>query len=345
MARSKHLIVIHGRSTKPSEKEKRRIVTESLLHGLGRAVEDVSISANLNDELGGPEPDTIRFGRKSIKYSFVYYGDISNQLILKKDESKADRLTGRDPDHNNQRCEPDGYYDDGLELLFQHEAQTKAAYKRFLSAFPDRRWMDNAASVISVLGRLTGISDEVISAATADMGAYLLTRKSGSAIRDRLQRHLKPALLNGDDICLVAHSMGCIVSYDVLWKFSRMSEYRDVQETGNRVAKWLTLGNPLGEPGVRKNLYDSDEREDGVFPEDIIKDWVNLSAQDDFISHDPTVADDFKLMKRLGHLDKIVDRKVYNFWLGATATNPHKFYGYLDNKTVAREIVDWVYAP
>ena len=75
------------------------------------------------------------------------------------------------------------------------------------------------------------------------------------------------------------------------------------------------------------------------------EDWINLSAQDDFICHDSTVKDDFKAMKREGFVDQIIDRKVYNFWRGAKTTNPHKFYGYLDNPTVAREIVNWMNSP
>lgn len=345
MPRSKHLFVIHGRSTKPSEAEKRRVASEALLHGLNRV--DPDQQATL-EEQAGPNGETHHFirygGHPRVRYSFIYYGDISNQLILERNPGKRDRLSGRDPDHGNQPCEPVGFYDVGLQSLFAHRTQTKAAYGRFLDLYRDRRWIDNVASVVSFLGGMTGLSDKIISIATADMGAYLLTRRWGSAIRDRLQRPLKQALIDGDDVCLVAHSMGCIVSYDVLWKFSRMSEYREVQDSNNRVSKWLTLGNPLGEPGVRDNLYDADEPEDGRFPHAIIKDWINMSAQDDFICHDPTVRDDFKAMKRRGHLDKIDDRKIYNFWIGATATNPHKFYGYLDNRFVAREITDWMIA-
>ena len=280
-----------------------------------------------------------------LKYDFVYYGDISNRLILDKFPDKEARLSGRDSDHGNQPCEPDGFSDAGLAMLYARKSHSKAAYAKFLDMHRDRRWMDNLATVVSALGSLTGFSDEIISAATADMGAYLQTRQAGSAIRDRLQRVLKPALINGHDICLVSHSMGCIVAYDVLWKFSRMSEYREVQNTGNRVNRWLTLGNPLGEPGVRDNLYDADEHEDGHFPKDIIKDWINLSAQDDFICHDPTVKDDFRDMARAGYVERIVDKKLYNLWLAGKATNPHKFYGYLDNPKFAKEVVDWVNAP
>jgi hypothetical protein len=47
-------------------------------------------------------------------------------------------------------------------------------------------------------------------------------------------------------------------------------------------------------------------------------------------------------MKRLGYA-KIRDLpKIYNFWVGSDGANPHKFYGYLDNPTVAKQIAGWI---
>ena len=122
-----------------------------------------------------------------------------------------------------------------------------------------------------------------------------------------------------------------------------MSEYRDVQEKSARVNLWLTLGNPLGEPGVIDNLYDSNEREDGKYPKDIINRWINISARDDFVAHDEKVSDDYRAMKQLGYVRELKDIvNIHNFWEGTQGSNPHKFYGYLDNPTVAREIAKWI---
>lgn len=322
----KHLIIIHGRSTKPSEKEKKRLLKESLLHGIERVSSDAAIAIQHGD----------------IKTSYVYYGDISNKLILEENPAKKSRLTGHDTEHDHAPCEPDGFYDAGIELLFTAENQNKTDYKEFLSEYPDRRWTDEAASVISALASFSLLKEKIIAAATPDMGAYLLTRKFGSAIRERLQAPLKDALLAGDDICLVSHSLGCMVTYDVLWKFSQMSEYRDVQIKGNKVNLWLTIGNPLGESGVVDNLYDADERDGGRYPKSIIKNWVNMTAEDDFIAHDPTVKDDFEAMEESDFVENIRDETIYNFWMGSKTTNPHKIYGYLDNKNVATEIIKWI---
>ncbi len=329
----KHLIIIHGRSSKPSHKEKERLVKTSLFHGLDRI--DPSTSQAIRD--------------RKVKFDFVYYGDINNRLILeslKKNDPKRKEFTGRDAMHDNQKCQPDGSYDSDLEEMFKQKVFNKSAYKKFLKAHPDARGLDEVAAVVSWFANLVALSDNIIQRATPDMGAYLLSRRVGSSIRTRLQEPLQKSLLAGNDICMVAHSMGCIVSYDVLWKFSQMSEYRKIKESGNKVTKWLTLGNPLGEPGVRKNLYDAHECKDGKYPRNIIKDWVNIAAVDDFVSHDQDIKDDFKTMLKEGYVESITDmhRNIYTFWKGRNGTNPHKLYGYLDNPKVAKQIADWILA-
>lgn len=327
MPAKKHLIVIHGRATKPSYGEKRRLVMQSLLHGLER-VDSRAVN---------------RIHDKKIEFSFVYYGDINNREIIAKDPGKKKELSGKnDPRYGGGACEPSGSYDADLKRMLGQTDFSKKAYRKHLSEVRDLRGLDNAASVISGVASLIGLNDNILRRVTPDMGAYLLTRKTGSEIRQRLQGPLQKALLAGDDICLVSHSMGCIVSYDVLWKFSQMSEYEDIQRSKSRVNFWLTLGNPLGEPGVIDNLYDSNEREDGKYPKHIIDQWLNVSAEDDFVAHDDRIENDFRAMKRLGYA-KIRDLpKIYNFWAGSDGSNPHKFYGYLDNPAVAKQIAGWI---
>ena len=320
----KHLIVIHGRATKPSEREKKRLVKQSILHGLGR----VSPAAAAK----------VRSGE--VKLAIAYYGDINNEEMIKAGKKVRQELKGRDPDHGNAPCELDKSYDEDLKRLFARTSFTKADYQKLLQEVKDKSAVDNVASAVSGVLNLLGLSDNVIRAATPDMGAYLTTRTVGSAVRSRLRQPLESALKKGADVCLVAHSMGCIVSYDVLWKFSRMSEYEHLR--GKKVNRWITLGNPLGEPGVQDNLYDASERKDGKYPAGIINKWINFSAKDDFVAHDEDVADDFRDMLDRGLVSSIKDREIYNFWSGTDGSNPHKFYGYLDHPDVAAEIADWV---
>lgn len=326
----KHLIIIHGRATKPSGSTKKDLVLKALLHGLERI--DVAAAKAVRTD--------------KVKFSFVYYGDVSNREMIKAgSKSKKDLPDTNDAKYEFKPCETADSYNEDLDRLLARSTSAfgKADYKKLLKEHKDKRWLDEAATVTSAVASLFGLNDEVVSRATPDMGAYLMTRKVGSEVRERLAEPLKPALLNGDDVCLVSHSMGCIVSYDVLWKFSQMSEYRAVQNKGNRVSLWLTLGCPLGEPGVIRNLYDANERGEGKYPKNIIKNWLNMAAHDDFVAHDRDVRDDFvDMWRKYRYVAPIKDRRVYNFWVGTQGTNPHKFYGYLDNPQVAAPIAKWI---
>ena len=328
MPGSKHLILIHGRSTKPSESEKRSLVNRVITDSLNRI--DSNIAKNFSDN--------------KIKYSFIYYGDINNKLMLEHDKSLKNNLISKnDAKYNFEPCEPVERYASSMDQLLTQSSFTKEAYQELLRNHRDQRFFDDIARAVSWAASLTGFSDNIIRWTTADMGAYLMTRKAGSAIRQRLQEPLRQSLLDGDDICLVSHSMGCIVSYDVLWKFSQMSEYSDIQHTNNKVNLWLTLGNPLGEPGVKQNLYDAHEGKDGKYPRDIIKNWVNIAAHDDFVAHDSRIADDYEEMRELNYIENITDLpEIYTFWVGKGGVNPHKLYGYLHHPTVAQQIIDWV---
>ena len=51
---------------------------------------------------------------------------------------------------------------------------------------------------------------------------------------------------------------------------------------------------------------------------------------------------DFKSMLKRRLVSKITDKMIYNFWAGSSGSNPHKFFGYLDNPDVASEIAKWI---
>ncbi|MEL7403320.1 MAG: hypothetical protein AAGJ89_07750, partial [Pseudomonadota bacterium] len=282
---AKRIILIHGRSTKPCKSTHEKLVKTALLQGLNRVNEDAAKKVS----------------KREVKLDIVYYGDINNRILAGQFERYEQSLSATDPAFDNVRCLPDDGLFEAVERLATYRTFDRRAYRKVLRDYEDSRFLDSAARAVSTIAAITTatlLNEVAIKRATADMGAYLMQRSVGSEVRERLQSPLKRALKNNDDICLVAHSMGCMVSYDVLWKFSRMSEYRDVRENGNRVARWVTLGCPLGEAGVKANLYDSNEREqqDGTdkHPKGIIDQWENFAAFDDFISHDPTMKDDFR---------------------------------------------------
>ena len=330
---AQRIIIIHGRSTKPAKARHAAFLRKSLIQGLERY--DTDKAAKIKDG--------------TVEIDYVYYGDINNRILSQTSDKHHQSLTAIDPHSNNGPCLPDDGYSKAIEKLSEIQHFNRRSYRKVIKENDDVRFVDDIARAVSTLAAIstaTILNEYSIKLATADMGAYLMTRKVGSAIRERLQAPLRRSLKRGDDICLISHSMGCIVAYDVLWKFSRMSEYDDVRQGDNRVNKWITLGCPLGEAGVKANLYDASERtfkeSTDKHPYKIIGDWENIAAVDDFISHDSTMKDDYKLMTKFSHLNKIRDQKIYNCWAMDGKANPHKFYGYLANPTTAKIIADWV---
>jgi hypothetical protein len=324
---NKRLILIHGRATKPCQEEKARLVRKCLLHGLDRA----DPKARKRIESG------------QVAYTFVYYGDLINQVMLEADPALRGTLTEKDPAHGGAPCEVAGSYDADLDTMLArgNDRFTGDDYARLLKEARDLRAADNLARLTSGLVSFLGLSAWMIRRVAPDLGAYLLKPRQGSRIRERLQGPLAKALQAGEKVCLVSHSMGCIVAYDVLWKLSRLSEYRELR--GRAIERWVTLGCPLGEPGVTENLYDAGEGEEGRYPDGIVKRWINIAAHDDYIAHDGDMADDFRDMVRRGLVERIDDLpRIYAFWAGRDGSNPHKLYGYLDHPATARVIADWI---
>jgi hypothetical protein len=323
----KRIVIIHGRATKPREQEKYRLVVEALAHGLARVSDTAA--------------NKVRNGR--IPIELAYYGDVNNALLWAAGQRPPRKFVADFLTAWKFPYEVDGSYDESLAKLFARPtaAQNEKEFFRLRREVRDLGLVDNILDVVSPLANLTGLNDELLNRFLPDLGAYFEYRVVGSMIRQRLQKILVPLLAKGHDVCLVSHSMGTIVAYDVLWKLSRMSEYEHVRH--RKVSLFVTLGSPLGDPVVAKQLYDSNEPEDGRYPANIAA-WENFSAQDDFIARDEELADNFAAMKQRKLLARLNDHFIHTFWVGRDGLNPHKLYGYLDHQRVARAIARWIEA-
>lgn len=319
---AKHLILIHGRSTKPRRAVKQRLVLEALRAGLER--------------VSAPAAARLRDGR--VKVTLAYYGDILNALMIKAEPWRREQMV----EFADGFYEPDHSYDADLATLLARPTanHTLAEYKRLRASVPDEAMLDDVFRILSPVVLAFGLTDNFIRSKLPDLGAYLMSRETGSTIRQRLQAPLERALRDGHDVALVSHSMGCIVAYDVLWKLSRMSEHRRLHD--RKVSLWMTLGSPLGDQFTKRHLYDANEPDDGRYPANITH-WLNIAARDDFVAYDGDTADDYKDMKKRRLIGRLEDLdRICTFWSGREGSNPHKFYGYLNHPTVARRLGAWI---
>jgi len=143
-----------------------------------------------------------------------------------------------------------------------------------------------------------------------------------------LQRHRKK------DILLLAHSMGSIIAYDVLTQI-----VPDI-----KIHTFATMGSPLGLPAIMKKIFkeqgkDFRKEKKVATPENIRNAWLNFSDLHDNIAFNYNLADDYKPNSHgVGPRDFIVQ----NDYEYKGIKNPHKSYGYLRTREVAKAIYDFL---
>lgn len=143
--------------------------------------------------------------------------------------------------------------------------------------------------------------------------------KAKDLIKDRLIEVLEK--YKDDDIMLISHSMGTIISFDVL---SFLAPHIPVKT-------FVTMGSPLGLPIVISKIAAEQKRmlngtNHMVTPESVTENWFNFSDILDKVAFNYQLGDDFS-----GNTSGIkpVDFLVVNNYEIRGNRNPHKSYGYL----------------
>ena len=159
-------------------------------------------------------------------------------------------------------------------------------------------------------------------------------------LRARLRNELGELMDRGDRILLITHGTGSVIAYDVLWEMSHDDDLKE-QYGSSKVEMWLTLGSPLGDRNIQKRLAGAKEHSASKFPANVIS-WHNVSAEDDYICHDNTLADDFKKMLQQRQVSAVHDYRVFNLAVRYGQSNPHSSVGYYIHPRVSKIIADWL---
>jgi hypothetical protein len=122
-------------------------------------------------------------------------------------------------------------------------------------------------------------------------------------------------------ICILAHSMGCIIAYDVLTHI--------VPEIP--VHTLMTFGAPLGFPVIIKNFrkelhINPDENTLLPTPPSLTNRWLNFSDPDDVTCMDYNLRNHYH---ENSNKVRPFDLVIYNNYEYKGCKNPHKIYGYL----------------
>ncbi len=362
-----HLIYVHGRAPKPDPETFGGMITGALNRGLARGglremPEAFVAGPEQQREPTADDPWALirndRHAGEPVKLTIAYYGDLTGRLMVNadiRDDDAIARIVSRKRAARNRaqlRSVGDAWYDppehaaqllQGLDRLLAHaEPYSRKQHLEMERRYRDFGWVEDTLGAIEPLRGLSPLRfavERIIKNRVPDLWGYLRTRVHGSPMRARLQQVLIRALLDGDRIVLLTHSLGCMVAYDTLWKLSHMSEYEVVRQASGRVVHWLTMGSPLSSEWVRENLYDANEPEAAKLPRIIERSWTNIAAEDDPISFDATIEDDFAALE-----DEITleDIHIYNPFVAQPrgeprlVLDPHAELGYLAHPETAR---------
>ncbi|WP_017006195.1 esterase/lipase family protein, partial [Enterovibrio norvegicus] len=129
-------------------------------------------------------------------------------------------------------------------------------------------------------GVFSGLARNVAQKLLKDLGKYY----SQPAFRNSVDKRLEDILEKhrNDEVILISHSMGTIVSYEVL---------RDLGKTGYQLDHFITMGSPLGMAAVQGNMLN--HRNQLRTPSCVTNSWANFSDPGDYVCIDTHLADDY----------------------------------------------------
>jgi hypothetical protein len=305
---NKTIILIHGRNFKPPRHALEELWFDALRHGVKRDF---------------PEKWDAYEGATR---EFVYYGDYNNDFL-----SKA--LGQPTPDDTESR----------LLTLEQLKTYKNTQFqKRTYESLPGVDWKKEffANMFAGILGSV-GLSEPAITHVAPDMREYWNDETQfGSDVRYPMIDPLRKAMDRNDKILVIAYSLGSMIAYDTFWKFCHMGEYRP-DYCDKKINLFITIGAPLADETVKRKLKGASISGHRRYPNNIDR-WINFAAEDDYISHDGRIANDFREMKDWKLIRSIADRRIYNLAVRDGKSNPHHAVGYLVHPQVVAAVAKWL---
>lgn len=304
------LLIVHGKDFKPAAEHYFDFAVAALGSGIERDFPSVL------DEFHG------------LSKRLCYYGDLTCE-VLNRCGKQFDEVLDLG-DRRNALAK--------MKMLERRKQFGVSRYDRLPGKSAVAEFVvDIAAPLLALLG----FSTPLISRVSRDIAEYWNDKSSYAAsVRTRVREGLCEALDRDEKVMLISHGSGSIVAYDVLWQLSHLEKYAKKYE-GKKIDTWVTLGSPLGDSMVRRNLVGAKTRGRGKYPNNIVT-WHNVSAEDDYLCHDNTLADDFRPMLKQRLVSSIRDYKIYNLSVRYGKSNPHSSLGYYIHPRVSQIIVEWL---
>jgi hypothetical protein len=307
---NRSLLLVHGRGFKPGPD----------------AYMDLSMAA-FRDGIARDYPDHVdRFD--AVNKHIAYYGDLNAEILAARGKQYDLEL-----DIGDRR--------NALTVLRKIEARKRFGMSQYdrlpgKSALPEF-----VADMMAPLLGSVGLSMALFRRVAPDFAAYFDDNSEfGARTRERVHSALCDLLDRGERVMLIAHGTGSVIVYDVLWELSHDPDLKG-RYGANKIEVWITQGSPLGDRSVQRNLRGARDKPTSKFPANVIA-WHNVSAEDDYICHDNTLADDFRRMLKQRVVSAVHDHHIFNMAVRYGQSNPHSSIGYYIHPRSAKIIVDWL---
>lgn len=152
-----------------------------------------------------------------------------------------------------------------------------------------------------------------------DLAIYYSNKEKRNAVRERLAYELREH--KKDNILLLTHSMGTIISYEVLTFLCPEI----------KIDTLITIGSPLGFPLIRARIATEMEIKNKIdmnlkTPENISKSWFNLADINDNVSMGYKLSNNY--LANSNNVS-VIDYQVHNDYIANGERNYHKSFGYL----------------
>ena len=193
---SKHLFFIHGRGFKPCEPALKELWFDAIEHGLRR---DCSQLVTTYQDL---------------KRTFVYYGDISNRFLSGCRRNREDPYDESKDLNDRKGCL------DRLKAYRRDQFLKNEGRRTYRDLEGYAPWKETLVDLLGGFADAIGLAGRpALRTIAPDIDQYWEPDSSfGSEVRCALTIKLEKALCENDDVMLVAHSLGSMIAYDVLWK-------------------------------------------------------------------------------------------------------------------------------
>lgn len=298
----KIIIGIHGLGNKPKEQLLKKWWKESILEGLS--------SINKNVE---------------VPFELVYWADIIYEKPLDEKIIDSDNMYYLDEPY---------IADNG----YKRETKRSLRAKIFdlIEKIADKVFLNR-----NMTTNFEELTEKLIHHYFKDLDTYYCNGKNDSVENCRIKKKIQDRLYKklseyaDYEIFLIAHSMGSIVAFDVLWE----------NKNKIKIHTFVTIGSPLGIPVIVSKMFNEQKGKNSRIkkphvPESIKNRWVNLADTEDQVALDPTLFDDYgPNSSGLRAKDKMVN----NSYIMNNVSNPHKSYGYLRTQEMAEEIFSFLY--